>query len=641
MGKLKSTNSLVLEQLSKFDFTDETASHIKAGSNSAKIYFDYKKYFTELAADMGELGLTSEQLEGMIVNMQETSDNVRSASEYIAQGAQSQTVDIENCQQVADNLSAKIDVMSSKSEELIHSAQEMGSVSTEGKSTIGNLSKHQEKNIEANNLLTEQVYTLLEKAEKINEITSVLQGIASQTNLLALNASIEAARAGEAGKGFAVVADEVRELSEESRSASATITSSIADIVNELSNLKTVIDQSKDTFSKQEMAVESVVSTFEQINNYIDGFIDSQQSYYSEVQDLESQKNMLLDSIVRMASIIQESSATTEEVASLTISQSSIAQILVSMAHKLEKKIQKINKSSKNISTEKIGIIPKKIAYIFDIDDPFWNATIREAEKTAKAFNFKVDFYAPKNRTTAAKDILAALNDYISQGYAAVVISPVDSPDIRKALTEAHNGGIKIIFISSSLKGVPHEAIIETNGLELGKSAALVAKKIMNNSGDVVVGKWSDLKIESIENRADGFIAELESHSNIKVHVENVLSTPTDAVVSKYVTYITQNHPNTKLVYATNVNWGVALGNYSRNHKLPFEIMTVDLTKAIADHIKSGAIKSAIAQRAFIWGTKPLEFLEAIFSSKKVEGYIDTGTYEVTAANLPIYSKRI
>ncbi len=85
------------------------------------------------------------------------------------------------------------------------------------------------------------VQGLAESAQKIGEVVSLINDIASQTNLLALNATIEAARAGDAGKGFAVVASEVKNLANQTARATEEIGGQIAAVQQATTNSEEAI----------------------------------------------------------------------------------------------------------------------------------------------------------------------------------------------------------------------------------------------------------------------------------------------------------------------------------------------------------------------------------------------------------------
>ncbi len=95
-------------------------------------------------------------------------------------------------------------------------------------------------------------------AKKIEDIISVIDGIAFQTNILALNAAVEAARAGEQGRGFAVVAAEVRNLAQRSASAAKEIKELISDSVSKTAEGTRQVENAGNTMHEIVISVKRV-----------------------------------------------------------------------------------------------------------------------------------------------------------------------------------------------------------------------------------------------------------------------------------------------------------------------------------------------------------------------------------------------
>lgn len=140
-----------------------------------------------------------------------------------------------------------------------------------------------------------------ESAHKIEDIISVIDGIAFQTNILALNAAVEAARAGEQGRGFAVVAGEVRNLAQRSASAAKEIKELITDSVNKTADGTKLVETAGETMHEVVTSVQRVTDIMSEIT--------------AASAEQSSGINQVNDAVNHMDEVTQQNAALVEEAA--------------------------------------------------------------------------------------------------------------------------------------------------------------------------------------------------------------------------------------------------------------------------------------------------------------------------------------
>lgn len=323
-----------------------------------------------LSADVEEM---IQNVKGLIVNVQSSAQTVGSSSDNMSELSMSSAGAIYDLTTIVNQISeanvkqsediedivrktAVLGDMISETNGLIGTVKDISSstkkVSNEGIDILENLNATTDETRKKSGEISEAVKEVNASVVNIENITALIDAIASQTNLLALNASIEAARAGEAGRGFAVVADQIRKLAEETAGATNEIKEIVGKVIQNSDNAVLRVHEVSRAQEEQFKIIQASVQMFNKINDSFSLLSENIASVDKNAAIIAQSKEEILDAVSNISAVSEETTASTEEANANMIEQKSAidelseyGQVLKELTHELIQQVKRFKVS--------------------------------------------------------------------------------------------------------------------------------------------------------------------------------------------------------------------------------------------------------------------------------------------------------
>ncbi|WP_426415486.1 methyl-accepting chemotaxis protein [Aestuariirhabdus sp. LZHN29] len=340
-------------------------------------------------------------------------------SDSITSKVHAEVSDIEDIGEAASRIQANANQVNLSADEAAHLGQETLGASEAGQLAIETAMQQMRETSAKAEETAGFVASLETKSNQIQQITSVISGIAEQTNLLALNAAIEAARAGEQGRGFAVVADEVRNLAQKTTEATDEIGVMIGGISSDIHRAVETMGSLAEAISQSEHKNQAVA---DQLNS-IHSLVGSMQEQATSISDGAAANKGEVDGIGSAIHSVQthlhDTEQSAEHVSSRALQVSDVAEEIHSSLMELgvESLHSQVRREAENAASSIAALFEEDIDRgVISLDDLFDRNYQPVANTNPQKFTTRFDEYTDRVLPPIQEPILERMSELAYAG---------------------------------------------------------------------------------------------------------------------------------------------------------------------------------------------------------------------------------
>ena len=266
---------------------------------------------------VGEFGQIKESFLKICEKMRETLSTIREVAQQIDSGSEQLAYAASDLAEGSTEQAGKISDLVSLVDNMYHSMEHSANEANETVKLSSRASHVLITGNEKMQELKETIGQISKCSEEIGEIIRTIEDIASQTNLLSLNASIEAERAGEAGRGFAIVADQVKDLADQSAKAAGESDKLIERTVMAVEKGIEIADEAALSMDEVMQGAKEATDKMGQMSELLTNDVNNM--------------NHINENIIRVADIVDNNSAASEETAAVSEEQKAQVESMVNL----------------------------------------------------------------------------------------------------------------------------------------------------------------------------------------------------------------------------------------------------------------------------------------------------------------------